>query len=128
MLRVWARILKAVPNSRLLLKNKPFACISAKQHFLDQVHPSSPPLPGGSLCTLLREMCVLSFDFLFLLLFFFCLSCFLVLCLCFFVFSFAEALPGCLGPRMSAQLAALLHRILSSVILCSKHESPCGAM
>lgn len=29
-LSLWARILKAVPTSRLLLKNKPFACESAK--------------------------------------------------------------------------------------------------
>jgi hypothetical protein len=36
-LRVWARILQAVPNSRLLLKNKPFACVAARQHFLNQV-------------------------------------------------------------------------------------------
>ena len=31
-LRVWARILRAVPGSRLLLKNKPFACASARAH------------------------------------------------------------------------------------------------
>ncbi|KAK9823008.1 hypothetical protein WJX81_006345 [Elliptochloris bilobata] len=33
-LRLWARILAAVPDARLLLKNKPFACESARAHFL----------------------------------------------------------------------------------------------
>ncbi|CAK0734281.1 hypothetical protein CVIRNUC_000409 [Coccomyxa viridis] len=33
---VWASILHAVPSSRLLLKNKPFACASAKAHVLSQ--------------------------------------------------------------------------------------------
>lgn len=32
-LRVWASILQAVPNSRLVLKNKPFACDSVKQKY-----------------------------------------------------------------------------------------------
>ncbi len=31
-LRVWARILQAVSGSRLLLKNKPYACASARAH------------------------------------------------------------------------------------------------
>lgn len=34
MLRVWAGILRAVPGSRLLLKNKPYACHSARAHTL----------------------------------------------------------------------------------------------
>ena len=34
---VWAKLLHAVPNSRLLLKNKPSACAVAKRHFLCQV-------------------------------------------------------------------------------------------
>ncbi|KAG1668374.1 hypothetical protein FOA52_004883 [Chlamydomonas sp. UWO 241] len=33
----WARILNRVPHSRLVLKNKPFACDSAKAHFLNQL-------------------------------------------------------------------------------------------
>jgi len=33
-LRLWARILLAVPNSRLMLKSKPFACETARNHFL----------------------------------------------------------------------------------------------
>ena len=34
MIHVWARILKALPTARLLLKNKPFACESARAHTL----------------------------------------------------------------------------------------------
>lgn len=34
---VWAKLLHAVPNSRLLLKNKPSACPLACRHFLSQV-------------------------------------------------------------------------------------------
>ncbi|KAF5828446.1 O-linked N-acetylglucosamine transferase [Dunaliella salina] len=33
-LKLWARILLAVPNSRLMLKSKPFACETARNHFL----------------------------------------------------------------------------------------------
>jgi len=33
-IRVWARIMAALPSSRLLLKNKPFACESARSHTL----------------------------------------------------------------------------------------------
>ena len=33
-IRVWARILAALPTARLLLKNKPFACESARAHTL----------------------------------------------------------------------------------------------
>lgn len=33
-IRVWGRILAAVPRSRLVLKNKPFACDAAKAHFM----------------------------------------------------------------------------------------------
>jgi predicted O-linked N-acetylglucosamine transferase (SPINDLY family) len=33
-LSLWARILRAVPNSRLVLKNKPFACDTARMHTL----------------------------------------------------------------------------------------------
>ncbi len=33
-MKLWARILNAVPRSRLALKNKPFACETAKAHFL----------------------------------------------------------------------------------------------
>ena len=33
-IRVWARILEALPTARLLLKNKPFACESARAHTL----------------------------------------------------------------------------------------------
>lgn len=36
-IRLWARVLRAVPGSRLLLKNKPFACEHARRHFLGQV-------------------------------------------------------------------------------------------
>ncbi|KAK9810285.1 hypothetical protein WJX72_008008 [[Myrmecia] bisecta] len=32
---VWARVLEAVPSARLLLKNKPFACQSARGHVLE---------------------------------------------------------------------------------------------
>lgn len=31
-MKLWARILRALPTSRLLLKNKPFACSAARQH------------------------------------------------------------------------------------------------
>ncbi|BDA40757.1 probable UDP-N-acetylglucosamine-peptide N-acetylglucosam [Coccomyxa sp. Obi] len=34
---VWARILNALPSSRLVLKNKPFACTSARSHVLGQL-------------------------------------------------------------------------------------------
>ena len=34
---VWADILKAVPQSRLVLKNKPFACDALKAHWLLQL-------------------------------------------------------------------------------------------
>ena len=34
MIRVWARIMEALPTARLLLKNKPFACESARAHTL----------------------------------------------------------------------------------------------
>jgi len=37
-LKLWARILLAVPNSRLVLKNKPFACETARNHFLSLLH------------------------------------------------------------------------------------------
>jgi len=37
---LWARLLLAVPNSRLLLKNKPSACPLARRHFLSQVQPN----------------------------------------------------------------------------------------
>lgn len=33
-LQVWARILCAIPNSRLLVKCKPFSCDSVRQRFL----------------------------------------------------------------------------------------------
>ena len=33
-IRVWARILGSLPSARLLLKNKPFACESARSHTL----------------------------------------------------------------------------------------------
>ena len=33
MLGVWARILLAVPHSRLVLKNKPFACEAVRCQF-----------------------------------------------------------------------------------------------
>ena len=33
-IRMWARILAAMPTARLLLKNKPFACESARSHTL----------------------------------------------------------------------------------------------
>ncbi len=33
-MKLWAHILNAVPRSRLVLKNKPFACETAKGHFL----------------------------------------------------------------------------------------------
>jgi protein O-GlcNAc transferase len=36
-LRLWGAILTAVPNSRLLLKNKPFACQAARAHVLRQL-------------------------------------------------------------------------------------------
>ncbi|PNH00482.1 putative UDP-N-acetylglucosamine--peptide N-acetylglucosaminyltransferase SPINDLY, partial [Tetrabaena socialis] len=36
-LRVWAAILAAVPGSRLVLKNKPFACEAARAHLLRQL-------------------------------------------------------------------------------------------
>ncbi|KAG2430578.1 hypothetical protein HXX76_010096 [Chlamydomonas incerta] len=36
-LRVWAAILAAVPRSRLVLKNKPFACEAARSHLLRQL-------------------------------------------------------------------------------------------
>mmetsp|Transcript_37645 Transcript_37645/g.111342 ORF Transcript_37645/g.111342 Transcript_37645/m.111342 type:complete len:770 (-) Transcript_37645:253-2562(-) len=43
-IRCWARILTGVPESRLVMKNKPFACESAKLHFLNQlaVHGVDP--------------------------------------------------------------------------------------
>lgn len=31
---VWVKILQAVPSARFLLKNKPFACPSAREHVL----------------------------------------------------------------------------------------------
>ena len=34
---VWGRLLKRVPGSRLLLKNKPFACQAAQQDYLRRV-------------------------------------------------------------------------------------------
>jgi hypothetical protein len=34
-LRLWARILLAIPRSRLVLKNKPFACDTARAHVLN---------------------------------------------------------------------------------------------
>ncbi len=34
-LKAWARILSAVPGSRLVLKNKPFACETARTHILN---------------------------------------------------------------------------------------------
>lgn len=34
-LRLWARILLSVPRSRLVLKNKPFACDTARAHVLN---------------------------------------------------------------------------------------------
>ncbi|GFH15822.1 O-linked N-acetylglucosamine transferase, partial [Haematococcus lacustris] len=33
-LKLWAQILKTVPRSRLVLKNKPFACDTARAHVL----------------------------------------------------------------------------------------------
>ena len=36
-IRVWAQILMRVPRSRLVLKNKPFACPHAQQYYLSQV-------------------------------------------------------------------------------------------
>ena len=36
-LQLWGAILTAVPNSRLLLKNKPFACEAARAHVLRQL-------------------------------------------------------------------------------------------
>ena len=33
MLAVWARILRGVPGSRLVLKNKPFACEAVRHHY-----------------------------------------------------------------------------------------------
>ena len=36
-IKLWARLLLAVPGSRLLLKNKPSACGSARAHFLQQM-------------------------------------------------------------------------------------------
>ena len=33
-IEVWVRILQAVPSSRFLLKNKPFACAAAREHVL----------------------------------------------------------------------------------------------
>lgn len=34
-MQMWGRILQAVPHSRLLLKNKPFACEAARQHYMN---------------------------------------------------------------------------------------------
>ena len=31
-IEVWVKILQAVPSSRFLLKNKPFACPAAREH------------------------------------------------------------------------------------------------
>ena len=52
-IRVWARILAAMPTARLLLKNKPFACESARSHTLGLLaaevcmrHPLSRPRPA----------------------------------------------------------------------------------
>lgn len=36
-IKVWARILLSVPGSRLLLKNKPFACAAARAHVTSQL-------------------------------------------------------------------------------------------
>lgn len=36
---VWAKLLHAMPTSRLLLKNKPSACAIARGHFLSQARP-----------------------------------------------------------------------------------------
>lgn len=33
-IEVWVNILQAVPSSRFLLKNKPFACPAAREHVL----------------------------------------------------------------------------------------------
>lgn len=33
-IEVWVKILQAVPSSRFLLKNKPFACPAAREHVL----------------------------------------------------------------------------------------------
>ena len=35
-IEVWVAILQAVPTSRLLIKNKPFACPTAREHVLQQ--------------------------------------------------------------------------------------------
>ena len=40
---VWGRVLRRVPGSRLLLKNKPFACQAAQQDFLRRVGPAAVP-------------------------------------------------------------------------------------
>lgn len=36
-LKLWARVLHAVPNSRLLIKGKPFACSTMQEHFRSQL-------------------------------------------------------------------------------------------
>ena len=38
---VWGRVLRRVPGSRLLLKNKPFACQAAQQDFMRRVGPAA---------------------------------------------------------------------------------------
>ena len=36
-MQIWGQILARVPGSRLLLKNKPFACQAAQQDYLRRV-------------------------------------------------------------------------------------------
>ena len=45
---VWAKLLHAVPKSRLLLKNKPSACPLARRHILSQVSPDTVTCPSIS--------------------------------------------------------------------------------
>lgn len=51
-LRLWGRVLQAVPSSRLLLKSKPFACQHARRHFLTKA--SLPRQPTSCLAPVQR--------------------------------------------------------------------------
>ncbi len=61
MIRVWAGIMEALPTARLLLKNKPFACESARAHTLgllaSEVTPTSVA-PVAQICGIGTPACV----------------------------------------------------------------------
>lgn len=57
-LQVWARILRQVPNSRLVVKCKPFCCDSVRQRFLSTLEQ----LGVEPLCVDLLPLILLNHD------------------------------------------------------------------